>query len=119
MESEDLAVSEGVTNADELIAAFQNFRTRKNGNGKVQPQSRNERQPRAATGERSTRKCANCGEAHEFRSCPKPQIAVSDRKCWTCGEKHMAKDCPLKGKGGARPIKAIEDGSISAITASV
>ena len=30
----------------------------------------------------------------------------------------MAKDCPLKGKGSARPIKAIEDGSISAITAS-
>ena len=64
---------------------------------------------------RPPRRCANCGETHEARICPKPAIPVTERKCWTCGEKHMARDCPQKKKG---PIKAIEDGSISAITAS-
>ena len=107
IEMEDLAMFEGVTNTDDLIAAFQRYNKAKSGNnnggtgGKFQ-QRRDTRQQRQ-TDTRPARKCPNCGESHEARSCPKPTVAVSDRKCWTCGEKHMAKDCPKKGN----QVKAI------------
>ena len=121
MVSEDLAMFEDVTNADELIAAFQNFKSKKNGNGGNGGRGKDgkfqaRRDTRPQSGDRPPRKCANCGEQHEARTCPKPSVAVEDRKCWTCGQKHMAKDCPMKGKA---PIKAIEDGSIAAITNAV
>jgi hypothetical protein len=113
---------EGVTNADELIAAFQNFKGKRTGGDSgrtAQGRFAQRRLPPRDSGgaARPPRKCANCGETHDARTCPKPSVAVSDRKCWTCGEKHMAKDCPQKGKDVARPIRAIEDGVIAAIDA--
>ena len=106
-----------VTNADELIAAFQNFKATKNGKARRSPTGQFQmRRQNPQSGDRPPRKCPNCGEAHEARTCPKPSVAVSDRKCWTCGEKHMAKDCPKKGQ---RSIKAIGDGPLAAVTNAI
>ncbi len=67
---EDLAMFEDVTNADELIAAFQNFKAKKNGGtgGKWQPR-RDTRPQRQQSGEgtRPPRKCANCGKTQPER----------------------------------------------------
>ena len=110
---------EGVTNTDELIAAFQNFKRRKDGGGgSRQPQRRTERSPKTTfTGEK---KCPNCGaEGHEKTACPKPQVSMSDRRCFICGEKNCrASTCPKKPKGSSGPVRAIEDGALNAITAS-
>ena len=43
----------------------------------------------------STRKCINCGEAHDTRECPKPQLSREQRPCWKCGKPgHIGAQCP-------------------------
>ena len=112
---------EGVSNADDLIAAFQKYRIMRGNNGGGTGGFKHRRDTRPArqdTATRPPRKCANCGESHEARVCPNPAVAVEDRKCWTCGLKHMSRDCPQKGKVMGRPVNAIEDGPIAAIDRS-
>ena len=47
-----------------------------------------------------TRKCINCGGAHETRDCPKPQVSKEDRPCWRCGKTgHIGANCPNKPSG--------------------
>ena len=113
MDRIDMAAFEGVTNTEELIAAFQKYSGKKIGAGRTQ--DRDQRRPRREGGGREAKRCANCGGEHDKAVCSKPMLPMSGRKCWTCGEKHMARDCPKKQRG---PIKALEDGSISAITSS-
>ena len=102
---------EGISGVEDLVAAFQKWNENKKVTGGRA--LRSDQVAKQQSGDRPPRKCANCGEAHEARTCPKPAVAVSERRCWTCGEKHMSRDCPNKGKS----IKAIEDGPLAAVTA--
>ena len=120
MEPQDLAMFEGVSNAEDLTAAFQKYKNMKGnnggGNGGLRPRrDTRQRDARQESGDRSLRKCANCGKEHAARVCPEPPVPVDQRRCWTCGEKHMARDCPQKGKNNGRAAKAIQDVPIASI----
>ena len=104
-ETEVLELIKGVSNVDDLIAAFQKI------NGKRRPPGPN-RTKDASDTFRNPRKCPNCGEVHAERICPKPSVAVGDRKCWTCGKTgHSSAQCPNKKAPGG--LKALTDGKVT------
>ena len=68
-------------------------------NGGFKPNSKKDEKLRLIP-TNGTRKCINCGGAHETRECPKPQVSREDRPCWRCGKTgHIGANCPNKPNG--------------------
>ena len=55
-------------------------------------------------------KCANCGDNHDRRACPKPEVPVDQRLCHGCGKPgHISRHCPDK----QRALKAVDEAPVA------